>query len=944
MAAQPELSVDIVGARAGMNSECIREAWKASLPLRPVRRKRVIALSGLENTHNHVKNSRGDTIRIDLPPVIACGEEASFSEYGVSLAMRLYLIFVREGALCFFLMFLLSVATINDSVHRSALRGCCREAASTSYGYDVIVNGRNSSEHAADAEFEDRCGSYADLSSRCGYRSLNIRSFNPKSLSSAYASSGDPYMLWTALGACEEYANVTLGGGREYVVADLATHNWPFLVATPDAHFCLRPFESVYWSVWMQFLCIVVFILFLVRLRILSTRVALQHDQEHLTTADFSLMFSGLEKTVTADELRESLHSELATLGFDRSKIAYIEVGRHCEDELSLIARIAALDTEAEELEARRRALSDAGRPFEVELGKLRGLVTEYTGAKNRIKELMVKPDIATGHAFVVFQLEAHRNACANLFHREAPSFYEYLLREAKLGGTPAAKHPLTELKCVCRDPPETSWYELIVYPERWLFHPRVVLGALGLVKPAAMRSSPGRVVVTAAPEPDEVLWTNLEVSERVLAKHQLWAYLATLGMVLVTLALVLSLKLYAADITADLNLSLRRAGDGMALLARGATLGVTALVATVTVVINIVIRIVITAITKKGGIDTRTEEERVLFGQVSIAFVLNSVAVPLFAGAFLSLWSVGAVIDQSWYEPGGVLAQALGLIIGNYVNDMLKAANVYVLLMRYYYARYAYSQSYLNKLWRPITLHVGVQYSFALKTAAMGVIYGPLYPPAYMLTALGLGFSWVASRIALRYYYKRPESVNQEMMLEMCRRLGQTLGLSLIFQIVAVNRAITRRTWAEEDGNEYVEYEWGTVGILYLGGPLLLLVYWIFPYSCFRSCANVDELTNFESGGVETLESGGISHDQVTSKLGLDLERYECPLTRVRSAGEGYRPISSSRRASTSLEEVAERIEGTIERIESGERLKELSSWLSMTNMIQPINSEERA
>ena len=62
-------------------------------------------------------------------------------------------------------------------------------------------------------------------------------------------------------------------------------------------------------------------------------------------------------------------------------------------------------------------------------------------------------------------------------------------------------------------------------------------------------------------------------------------------------------------------------------MLARGATLGVTALVATVTVVINIVIRIVITAITKKGGIDTRTEEERVLFGQVSIAFVLNSVS-----------------------------------------------------------------------------------------------------------------------------------------------------------------------------------------------------------------------------------------------------------------------------------------------------------------------------
>ena len=52
------------------------------------------------------------------------------------------------------------------------------------------------------------------------------------------------------------------------------------------------------------------------------------------------------------------------------------------------------------------------------------------------------------------------------------------------------------------------------------------------------------------------------------------------------------------------------------------------------------------------------TEQERVLFGLVSIAFVLNSVAVPLFCGVALSLYSSGKVVDQTWYEPGGVVAQ----------------------------------------------------------------------------------------------------------------------------------------------------------------------------------------------------------------------------------------------------------------------------------------------
>jgi hypothetical protein len=47
-----------------------------------------------------------------------------------------------------------------------------------------------------------------------------------------------------------------------------------------------------------------------------------------------------------------------------------------------------------------------------------------------------------------------------------------------------------------------------------------------------------------------------------------------------------------------------------------------------------------------------------VLFGQVAVAFVLNSVAVPLFAGAFLSLSTNDQLLDQTWYEPGGVITQ----------------------------------------------------------------------------------------------------------------------------------------------------------------------------------------------------------------------------------------------------------------------------------------------
>ena len=82
------------------------------------------------------------------------------------------------------------------------------------------------------------------------------------------------------------------------------------------------------------------------------------------------------------------------------------------------------------------------------------------------------------------WQLEAHRNACANLFHREHPSFYEHLLHMGRRGGAGgaapwlplAAYHirtplchvagaggaaPRFQLKCASKSQKIISWWEV---------------------------------------------------------------------------------------------------------------------------------------------------------------------------------------------------------------------------------------------------------------------------------------------------------------------------------------------------------------------------------------------------------------------------------------------------------------------------------------------------
>ena len=104
-------------------------------------------------------------------------------------------------------------------------------------------------------------------------------------------------------------------------------------------------------------------------------------------------------------------------------------------------------------------------------------------------------------------------------------------------------------------------------------------------------------------------------------------------------------------------------------------------------------------------------------------------------------------------------------------------------------------------------------------------------------------------------------------MMLQMCASLRNTLFLALIFQIVAIYNAIPHET--DDDAFDAIDPasgapstaggpgdtsstttttlrslrrlseadvdEWAMVGVLYLGSPLLLLIYTIFPYSCFQ-------------------------------------------------------------------------------------------------------------
>jgi len=256
-------------------------------------------------------------------------------------------------------------------------------------------------------------------------------------------------------------------------------------------------------------------------------------------------------------------------------------------------------------------------------------------------------------------------------------------------------------------------------------------------------------------------------------------------------------------------------------------------------------------------GQDTHTQAEASSFKKLSLGLCMNTVLVPLLVGMVLSNGNVG---DQTFYEPGGLISTMMTLIVANYSTDLLFAFNIAAIAGKYIISVFTFSQRKLRQLWKPQPVQIGTSYSYTLVLFALGLIYGPLYPLAYLLTAVGLGLKWLCTRFGMRHWYGIPPTVDQEMMLSFRWRLGNIFGIALIVQCLAV---------AQSAGpDNYLE----TGLYLSVGGTLLLLTYTLVPLGYFEAFATFDQLTEVESLDTDC------SFDEASKRNGVPLPHYVCP------------------------------------------------------------------
>eukprot|EP00966_Prymnesium_polylepis_P241655 5588218-Prymnesium_polylepis.1 len=67
--------------------------------------------------------------------------------------------------------------------------------------------------------------------------------------------------------------------------------------------------------------------------------------------------------------------------------------------------------------------------------------------------------------------------------------------------------------------------------------------------------------------------------------------------------------------------------------------------------------------------------------------------------------------------------------------------------------------------LFKPPKMNIGELYAATVKTVAMGLMYGTMYPPAYLITAFALFISFWGTRFSISHWFKRPPAVDTDML-----------------------------------------------------------------------------------------------------------------------------------------------------------------------------------
>eukprot|EP00966_Prymnesium_polylepis_P216078 5001885-Prymnesium_polylepis.1 len=141
--------------------------------------------------------------------------------------------------------------------------------------------------------------------------------------------------------------------------------------------------------------------------------------------------------------------------------------------------------------------------------------------------------------------------------------------------------------------------------------------------------------------------------------------------------------------------------------------------------------------------------------------------------------------------------------------------------------------------------MRLGNLYAEATASIGLGLIYGPMYPPAYGLTAAALFSCWLTTKFAITFWYRKPPAVNTEMLDTVRFRLSVVLAVAIFFQVLTAWYSVGK------------DQDTTTLASTILT-PVLWFIYEIAPLGQIECLKPVDQFVSPQEVDRERISRGG--------------------------------------------------------------------------------------
>mmetsp|Transcript_43945 Transcript_43945/g.103482 ORF Transcript_43945/g.103482 Transcript_43945/m.103482 type:complete len:730 (+) Transcript_43945:251-2440(+) len=445
----------------------------------------------------------------------------------------------------------------------------------------------------------------------------------------------------------------------------------------------------------MDFLCTLAFFCFLIYYRRAQLKTQREIETRVVTAADYSIRVTNLPEDATEDEISEHFSSfgEIAKMG-NKEQVTVCYRGYAARAKLLDLREKAEEDVEQFTVQMQSPGqFPDAADGHAAATKVLDRLNTELAALERR----RGKEQVCCGTAFVTFKLESACRSC--LEQHKQPSLLASLF-----AGTPRAPF-------------------------------RPFRGSVSLK-------------VAKAPQPSDIIWSNIEVPAHSRA-------LRLAG----TSCVALLMLLIATGLIAAVN------GKHFFIGNEGVLLSTILNVAAVLIIIlsNVSMFVLIPVLSVFEAHTTKGQMELTIMLRLWLFQVLNTMlAAFMFWDA--SRNKMGQTNWGHWFADGGFLV--LNVIFGDatLMNVIEFFRPFDVIIPRKQQAPYCMTQKRLNRVYAAPELSLGMRYQMILKHFTLALALGSAMPLVYWLVTILCGVTYWIDKYNVLRLYRKPALVNNDV------------------------------------------------------------------------------------------------------------------------------------------------------------------------------------